>query len=144
MPNKGSTAVYTSRTRSKKKYSFQHPFGNLDVLLYAQDFRKTISLVPTSAITGEGIPDLLFLLCQLTQNLLNDRLLYSGGLQCTVLEVKQVEGLGMTIDVILVNGTLKEGDVIVVCGLQVQHLPFFPIILCPIVLVTKCWHRVPS
>lgn len=38
-------------------------------------------------------------------------------LQCTVLEVKQIEGLGTTIDVVLVNGALKEGDTIVVCGL---------------------------
>lgn len=35
-----------------------------------------------------------------------------------VLEVKTLEGLGTTIDVVLVNGTIKEGDRIVVCGLQ--------------------------
>lgn len=39
-------------------------------------------------------------------------------LQCTVLEVKVVEGHGTTIDVVLVNGVLHEGDQIVVCGLQ--------------------------
>ncbi len=59
------------------------------------------------------------LLVQLTQNMMNERLAYVDDiLQCTVLEVKQVEGLGTTIDVILVNGTLKEGDTIVVCGLN--------------------------
>jgi translation initiation factor 5B len=36
-----------------------------------------------------------------------------------VLEVKVIEGLGTTIDVILVNGILHEGDQIVVCGMQV-------------------------
>lgn len=40
--------------------------------------------------------------------------------QCTVLEVKVVEGHGTTIDVVLVNGVLHEGDHIVVCGMQVS------------------------
>jgi len=43
------------------------------------------------------------------------------GMQATVLEVKVVEGLGTTIDVVLVNGVLHEGDQIVVCGMQVCH-----------------------
>jgi translation initiation factor 5B len=34
------------------------------------------------------------------------------------LEVKVIEGHGTTIDVVLVNGVLHEGDQIVVCGLQ--------------------------
>lgn len=41
-------------------------------------------------------------------------------LQCTVLEVKVIEGHGTTIDVVLVNGVLHEGDQIVVCGMQVS------------------------
>lgn len=58
------------------------------------------------------------LLVQLTQNMMNERLSYVNELSCTVLEVKVVEGLGTTIDVILVNGVLNEGDTIVVCGLN--------------------------
>ncbi len=46
------------------------------------------------------------------------RLMFISELQCTVLEVKVIEGLGTTIDVVLVNGVLHEGDQIVVCGLN--------------------------
>jgi translation initiation factor 5B len=37
-----------------------------------------------------------------------------------VLEVKVIEGHGTTVDVVLVNGMLHEGDQIVVCGMQVK------------------------
>ena len=77
---------------------------------------KYVSLVPTSAITGEGIPDLLMLVTKLTQDLMADRLLWEEKLACTVLEVKAIEGLGTTIDVILTQGSLKEGDTIVLSG----------------------------
>jgi translation initiation factor 5B len=53
-----------------------------------KDFRKWVSIIPTSAISGEGVPDLLLLAVQLTQRLMADRLLYLQKLQCTVLEVK--------------------------------------------------------
>lgn len=39
-------------------------------------------------------------------------------LKCTVMEVKAIEGLGKSIDAILVNGRLKNGDMIVLGGQQ--------------------------
>lgn len=92
----------------------------LNTALYWEnpDPRKIISLVPTSAITGEGIPDLLMLLIQLTQSKMSKKLSYISELQCTVLEVKKDDGLGTTIDVVLVNGVLRRGDTIVICGLN--------------------------
>lgn len=92
----------------------------LNCSLYTEnkDFRKYVSLVPTSAVTGEGLSDLMHLIVQLTQTLMTKRLALKTTLQCTILEVKQMEGRGTTLDVILVNGKLREGDTIVVCGLQ--------------------------
>eukprot|EP00466_Bigelowiella_natans_P007214 jgi/Bigna1/92617/estExt_fgenesh1_pm.C_420007 len=95
--------------------------AELNTVLYYKNKnpKEWTSLVPTSAHTGEGIPDLLWLLVKMTQNFMRDQIAVSyTDLQCTVLEVKKVEGLGTTIDVVLVNGVLHEGDTIVVCGLQ--------------------------
>ncbi|KAH0785440.1 eukaryotic translation initiation factor 5B [Histomonas meleagridis] len=75
-------------------------------------------IVPTSAITGEGIPDLLMLVQLLTQNKMTRKLTTSDQLQCTVLEVKVEEGIGTTLDVILVNGELHVDDTIVIAGID--------------------------
>ncbi|THV00551.1 hypothetical protein K435DRAFT_818286 [Dendrothele bispora CBS 962.96] len=92
----------------------------LNAVLYYDNksFARNVSLVPTSAITGEGVPDMIMLLVNLTQQRMSDRLMYLSELECTVLEVKVIEGLGTTIDVVLSNGILREGDKIVVCGLN--------------------------
>ena len=91
---------------------------NSQVSFRNEDLRKTVSLVPTSAITGDGIADMIMLLISLTQKMMHESLMYLSKLECTVLEVKVIEGLGTTIDVILSNGVLREGDKIAVCGLN--------------------------
>nr|XP_011458515.1 PREDICTED: eukaryotic translation initiation factor 5B [Fragaria vesca subsp. vesca] len=91
---------------------------NTELYYKNKEMGETYSIVPTSAISGEGIPDLLLLLVQWAQKTMVEKLTYSNEIQCTVLEVKVIEGLGTTIDVVLVNGVLHEGDQIVVCGMQ--------------------------
>ncbi|KDO83694.1 hypothetical protein CISIN_1g000570mg [Citrus sinensis] len=91
---------------------------NTELYYKNKDRGETFNIVPTSAISGEGIPDLLLLLVQWTQKTMVEKLTFRNELQCTVLEVKVIEGHGTTIDVVLVNGVLHEGDQIVVCGLQ--------------------------
>jgi translation initiation factor 5B len=83
-----------------------------------EDLNEYVSVVPTSAISGEGVPDLLLLLVEYTQTLCLNSVMYHPIVECTVLEVKVIEGLGTTIDVVLVNGNLHEKDTIVVCGLN--------------------------
>jgi len=77
-----------------------------------------IPVIPTSAITGEGIPDLLAIVHLLTQTKMQKKLTSKNELQCTVLEVKVEQGIGTTLDVILVNGVLRVNDTIVVAGLN--------------------------
>jgi len=81
-----------------------------------EDFAKYVSVIPTSAITGEGIPDLLYMILNVCQNVLPEKLEIQEELECTVMEVKDIEGLGTTIDVVLKNGSLRQGDQIVIAG----------------------------
>jgi len=102
----------------KTKLAFAEQGLNSELYWENKNMAKFVSLVPTSAHTGEGVPDMLKLLVDLTQQRMAEKLMYLSSLEATVLEVKVVEGLGTTIDVILSNGVLHEGDRIVVCGLN--------------------------
>ncbi|XP_074286591.1 eukaryotic translation initiation factor 5B-like [Silene latifolia] len=82
---------------------------------------ETFGIVPTSVISGEGIPDILLLLVKWSEKTMIEKLTFSNKVQCTVLEVKVIEGHGITIDAMLVNGVLRVGDQIVVCGMQVTY-----------------------
>ena len=80
------------------------------------DFQRNLAIVPVSAHTGEGIPDLLLVMIGLAQRYMGDALKLSveGPGAGTVLEVKEERGLGTTLDVILYDGTLTIGDEIAV------------------------------
>lgn len=91
---------------------------NSELYFQNKNISKYVSIVPTSAVTGEGIPDLLWLLLELTQKRMSKQLMYLSHIEATILEVKVVEGFGTTIDVILSNGYLREGDRIVLCGMN--------------------------
>ncbi|KAK2656414.1 hypothetical protein Ddye_009466 [Dipteronia dyeriana] len=88
---------------------------NTELYYKNREMGETFNMVPTSAISGEGIPDLLLLLVQWTQKTMVEKLIFSDKVQCMVLEVKLIEGHGTTTDVVLVNGVIHEGDH---CGLQ--------------------------
>jgi translation initiation factor 5B len=84
-----------------------------------RDFTRTVAVVPVSAKTGEGVPELLAVLAGLTQQYLANRLVYAEGpAKGVVLEVKEEPGLGTTIDVIIYDGVIRRGDLIVVGGLE--------------------------
>ncbi|KAH8263817.1 hypothetical protein KR038_007926 [Drosophila bunnanda] len=101
-----------------KEVTLQFAEQGLNAALFYEnpDPKTYISLVPTSAISGEGMGNLLFMITDFCQNMLAKRLMYSEELQATVLEVKALPGLGTTIDAILINGKLREGQTMVVAG----------------------------
>ncbi|XP_019083407.1 PREDICTED: eukaryotic translation initiation factor 5B-like [Camelina sativa] len=119
MKQQPKDVIYEFNEELKKvKNQFQEQGLNTELYYKNKEMGETYSIVPTSALSGEGIPDLLLLLVQWAQKTMVERLTYIDEVQCTVLEVKVIEGHGTTIDVVLVNGELHEGDKIVVCGLQ--------------------------
>lgn len=80
-----------------------------------KDFTKEISIVPVSARTGVGIPELLAVLVGLTQQYMAKRLeRHAEGAKGIVLEVNEEPGLGPSANVILLDGTLRQGDSVVV------------------------------
>ncbi len=82
-----------------------------------KDFTKAIAIVPVSARTGEGIPELLAVLAGLTQQYLKNRLRYAEGpARGVILELKEVQGLGMAADSVIYDGVLNVGDRILVGG----------------------------
>jgi translation initiation factor 5B len=82
-----------------------------------KDFTKEVAIVPTSAKTGEGISDLFLVLSGLTQQFMMEKLEYSAGPGIgTVLEVKDEEGLGTTVDVILYDGVIRKTDQVIIGG----------------------------
>ena len=84
-----------------------------------RDFTKAIAIVPISAKTGEGIPELLAVLAGLVQKYLTKRIMFTEGpAKGVILEVKEIQGLGTCIDVVIYDGVIKKGDLIVVGGIN--------------------------
>lgn len=83
------------------------------------DYTKQIALVPTSAKTGAGIPELLMVMTGLAQKYLQECLHcdVSGKAKGIILEVKEEKGMGKTLDVILYDGSIKVNDSIVIGSL---------------------------
>ncbi|WP_458185662.1 translation initiation factor IF-2 [Haladaptatus sp. NG-WS-4] len=89
-----------------------------DLYWRVQNFQNNVGVVPVSAETGEGVPDLLTVLMGLAQRYMRDdmEIDVAGPGAGTVLEVKEEKGFGTTLDVVLYDGTVSEDDTIVVGG----------------------------
>ena len=81
-----------------------------------KDFRKKVAIVPCSGLTGEGVSELLLVLCGLAQHFLKHKLVVGERGRGNILEIKEVKGLGITADAILYDGTIRKGDYLVIGG----------------------------
>ncbi|MFK5603839.1 translation initiation factor IF-2 [Haloferax volcanii] len=115
----------SQRARSKLDEKLYEIIGELsdrgfssDFYWRVQNFQSNIGVVPVSALTGEGIPDLLGVLMGLSQRYMKDEMAIdvAGPGSGTVLEVKEERGFGATLDVVLYDGTIRAGDTVVVGG----------------------------
>ncbi len=88
---------------------------NSEAFWRVKDFTKELAIVPVSAATGVGIPELLAVLVGLSQQYLAKRLeQHKVGARGIVLEINEEVGLGPSANVILLDGVLKHGDSIVI------------------------------
>lgn len=87
---------------------------NSEMYTRVKDFQKEIAIIPISAKTGEGIADLLMVVTGLAQRYLESKLKIEigGAGKGSILEKNEIKGLGITIDVILYDGTLRVNDTI--------------------------------
>ena len=88
-----------------------------DSALYYEisDFTKQVAIVPCSAKTGEGISELLFVLCGLCQRFLRKRLEVGEIAKGVILEVKKERGMESA-EAILYDGQINEGDDIIIAS----------------------------
>ena len=102
---------------------------NADRFDRVNDYTQQIAIVPISALKGDGIPELLMIVVGLAQKFLEQKLhfnLRSPG-KGTILEVKEEQGIGTALDVILYDGNISVGDSIVIGSM---HEPIVSKVRC--------------
>ena len=88
---------------------------NSEAFWRIKDFTKELAIVPVSATSGVGIPELLAVMVGLTQQYLAKKLeRRDGAAKGIVLEINEEIGLGPSANVILLDGILKQGDTVAV------------------------------
>jgi len=126
-PAKQTIEAQSDRVESALNEQLYELIGDLsdngfsaDFYWRVQDFQNNIGVVPVSAETGEGIPDLLTVMMGLSQRYMKDEMSVdiAGPAAGTVLEVTDTQGFGATVDAIIYDGTIHADDRIVVGGVD--------------------------
>jgi translation initiation factor 5B len=103
---------YLTIAGSLSNYGF-----DADLFYNIKDFTKRIALIPCSARTGEGLPDLMMVLCGVSQRYLTDRLRLGQEAKGVVLEVKR-EKTNEYAEAIIYDGELSKNDEIAVANID--------------------------
>jgi len=114
-------AINTQQQFQEKLYKIiaaleSHGF-KADIFYNIDDFTKKISLIPVSAKTGEGLPELLMVLCGLSQKFLAEQLSLGEKAQGVIFEIKKQKALSY-IEAILYDGILRQGNEIAVASFE--------------------------
>ena len=107
---------YMTLIGSLNSYGFES-----DLYFNITDFTKKIALIPCSARTQQGIPELIMMLCGLSQKYLVDKLKLGEDAKGVVLEIKK-ERSGSYAEAILYDGQLKKSDQIALSNLDGKPL----------------------
>lgn len=111
---------FTKDDFDKKLYRIVNGFTSLgfdsDLFYRINDFTKQIALVPCSAKTCEGLPELIVMLAGLAQRFLKGRLVIGTEGRGTILEIKKEKGF-VTIEAVLYDSILTKHDTLVIATL---------------------------
>ncbi len=88
-----------------------------DLFYNIDDFTKKIALVPCSAKTGQGMQELIMVLCGLSQKYLANKLTMGKDAKGVVLEIKKEKSINYA-ESILYDGELSKNDEIAIANLN--------------------------
>ncbi|MBU1136304.1 MAG: translation initiation factor IF-2 [Nanoarchaeota archaeon] len=86
-----------------------------DFFYEVKDFTEKIAIVPCSAKTSEGLPELMMVLCGLSQKFLSKQLNLGENAKGVIFEIKKTKTMNY-IEAILYDGSLKQGDEIAIAS----------------------------
>jgi translation initiation factor 5B len=93
-----------------------------DLYYNISDFTKKIAMIPCSARTKEGIPELVMMLCGLSQKYLSDKLKIGEDARGVMLEIKKEKSTNY-IEAILYDGELNKSDEIAIANFNTEKDP---------------------
>jgi translation initiation factor 5B len=110
---------HAKREFEEKYYTFLGALNdhNIEADLYFNitDFTKKFAIIPCSASTKQGIPELIMVLCGLSQKFLRERLKLGEKARGVILELKKESSINY-LEAILYDGNLKVNDKIFIAS----------------------------